>query len=81
MRPSTMVISSLNLAKVQENLNLTGVFLEKLEKMAGYRNRLVHYYKEISSEELYEILQNDLGDLEKFLKEIEKFLIKYSQIA
>ena len=61
-----MVISSLNLAKVQENLNLIGVFLEKLEKMAGYRNRLVHYYKEISNEEIYEILQNDLGDLEKF---------------
>ena len=148
-----MVISSLNLAKVQENLNLIGVFLEKLEKMAripkktfladernpaasesflrrcieaifdigrhilsksfssksleykevalelgdkgvisknyartlvkmaGYRNRLVHYYKEISNEEIYEILQNDLGDLEKFLKEIEKFLKKYRQIA
>jgi hypothetical protein len=80
-RPSTMVISSLNLAKVQENLNLIGVFLEKLEKMAGYRNRLVHYYKEISNEEIYEILQNDLGDLEKFLKEIEKFLNKYRRIA
>jgi len=76
-----MVISSLNLAKVQENLNLIGVFLEKLEKMAGYRNRLVHYYKEISNEEIYEILQNDLGDLEKFLKEIEKFLNKYRRIA
>ena len=76
-----MVISSLNLAKVQENLNLIGVFLEKLEKMVRYRNRLVHYYKEISNEELYEILQNDLGDLEKFLKEIEKFLKKYRQIA
>jgi uncharacterized protein YutE (UPF0331/DUF86 family) len=49
--------------------------------MAGYRNRLVHYYTEISNEELYEILQNDLGDLEKFLKEIEKFLKKYRQIA
>ena len=76
-----MVISSLNLAKVQENLNLIGVFLEKLEKMVRYRNRLVHYYKEISNEEIYEILQNDLGDLEKFLKEIEKFLYKYRRIA
>jgi len=76
-----MVISSLNLAKVQENLNLIGVFLEKLEKMVRYRNRLVHYYKEISNEEIYEILQNDLGDLEKFLKEIEKFLNKYRRIA
>jgi uncharacterized protein YutE (UPF0331/DUF86 family) len=153
MRLSTMVISSLNLAKVQQNLNIIGVFIEKLEKMAriprkafladernpaasesflrrcieaifdigrhilsksfssksleyqevalelrdkgvisknysrtlvkiaGYRNRLVYYYKEISNEELYEILQNDLGDLKRFLKEIEKFLKKYRQIA
>jgi uncharacterized protein YutE (UPF0331/DUF86 family) len=39
---------------------------DKLVKMAGYRNRLVHFYDEITKEELYQIIKNDLGDLEIF---------------
>lgn len=148
-----MVISKLNLNKIQENLNLIGEFLEKLRKLqrlskdeflsdernpaaaesflrrcieaifdvgrhilsksfafksleykevakelgdkrivtkeysemlikiAGYRNRMVHFYKEIKDRELYDILQNDLGDVEKFLKEMEIFLRKYKKQA
>jgi uncharacterized protein YutE (UPF0331/DUF86 family) len=148
-----MVISKLNLARIQENLNLIGLFLEKLGKMAriprlefladernpaasesylrrsieavfdigrhilsksfssksleykevalemgekgivsksyaktllkiaGYRNRLVHFYKEITADELYEILQNDLGDIERFSQEIEKFIKKYRRMS
>ena len=148
-----MVISKLNLNRIQENLNLIGVFLEKLRrlsrfsrmdflndernpaaaesflrrcieaifdigrhilsksfsfktleykevakelgekkvvsidysetliKMAGYRNRMVHFYKEISAEELYDILLNELKDIETFLVEMEIFIRKYkSQI-
>ena len=51
-------------------------FCEVLIKMAGYRNRMVHFYKEISPEELYNILQNNLEDLLKFLDEIRLFLEK-----
>jgi len=40
---------------------------EKLLKIAGYRNRLVHFYAEVSTEELYEIIQNNLGDFTEFL--------------
>jgi len=47
---------------------------DKLEKMAGYRNRLTHFYFEISPKEMYEIIQNNLGDFETFLKYIKKFL-------
>jgi len=144
-----MVISKLNLNRIQENLNLIGVFLEKLRrlsrifkkdflsdernpaatesflrrcieaifdigrhilsksfsyksleykevanalgekgvvskdyaeiliKMAGYRNRMVHFYKEILPEELYDILLNELKDIESFLKEMEIFIHKY----
>jgi uncharacterized protein YutE (UPF0331/DUF86 family) len=144
-----MVISKLNLNKIQENLNLIGEFLEKLKrlqklardefladernpaaaesflrrcieaifdvgrhilsksfaykaleykeiakelgekrivsekyaeiliKMAGYRNRMVHFYREISPHELCDILQNDLSDIEIFLREMEMFLRKY----
>ena len=152
MKGSKMVISKLNLARIQDNLNLIGLFLEKLGKMAriprlefladernpaasesylrrsieavfdigrhilsksfssksleykevalemgekgivsksyaktllkiaGYRNRLVHFYKEITADELYEILQNDLGDIERFSQEIEKFIKKYRRM-
>jgi len=146
-----MVISKLNLNRIEENLNLIGGFLEKLKKlsklpmdefladernpaaaesflrrcietifdigrhilaksfafkpleykeiarelgekgivseeyskvlvkMAGYRNRMAHFYKEITYEELYNILQNDLKDIEQFLVEIDVFLKKYKE--
>jgi uncharacterized protein YutE (UPF0331/DUF86 family) len=32
--------------------------------LAGYRNRLVHFYHEVSPEELYEVCAHRLGDLE-----------------
>jgi uncharacterized protein YutE (UPF0331/DUF86 family) len=35
-----------------------------LQVLAGYRNRLVHFYHEISDDELFEICSNQLGDLE-----------------
>lgn len=52
-------------------------YADTLVKMAGYRNRMVHYYKEVKPDELYNILQKDLGDIERFLVEIEKFLKNY----
>ncbi len=47
---------------------------EKLVKMAKYRNRLVHFYSEISASELYQIINNNLADFETFLKGIKKLL-------
>jgi uncharacterized protein YutE (UPF0331/DUF86 family) len=35
-----------------------------LRRMAGYRNRLVHFYHEISPEELYRICIDNLRDIE-----------------
>lgn len=40
----------------------------RLVKMAGYRNRLVHFYDEITPPELYRIVTRDLGDLEQFAR-------------
>lgn len=42
-----------------------------LIRMAGYRNRLTHFYAEITPKELYAILQNDLDDFETFSKAIK----------
>lgn len=43
---------------------------KKLRILAGYRNRLVHFYFEITPEELYAILQHDLPDIEAVLERL-----------
>lgn len=45
-----------------------------LLKMAGYRNRMVHFYDEISIRELHGIIQNDLSDLETFSRHAKLLL-------
>ena len=58
---------------------VTGDQSEKLILMAGYRNRLVHFYHEISDKELYTIVKANLSDLETFIKEIKRFLESYKE--
>jgi uncharacterized protein YutE (UPF0331/DUF86 family) len=36
-----------------------------LRILAGYRNRLIHFYHEIGEEELYSICKDQLGDLQE----------------
>jgi uncharacterized protein YutE (UPF0331/DUF86 family) len=38
-----------------------------LRDLAGYRNRLVHFYDEVSDRELYDICTVQLGDIETIL--------------
>jgi uncharacterized protein YutE (UPF0331/DUF86 family) len=45
-----------------------------LSTLAGYRNRLVHFYHEVTSEELYEICQNNLEDLLKIKNAFRKWV-------
>lgn len=45
-----------------------------LTKMAGYRNRLIHFYNEVTKEELHNIIQNNLKDLEEFCKYIAEYI-------
>jgi uncharacterized protein YutE (UPF0331/DUF86 family) len=49
---------------------------ENLHKMAGYRNRLTHFYFEISPKEMHEIIQNKLGDFRALLKYFKKLIEK-----
>lgn len=46
----------------------------KLSTMADYRNRLVHFYAQVKPEEVYKIVQNDLGDFDAFLSAVKKVL-------
>jgi uncharacterized protein YutE (UPF0331/DUF86 family) len=45
-----------------------------LTYMAGYRNRLTHFYADVDEIELYDILQKHLNDFETFLTHIKKLL-------
>lgn len=46
----------------------------KLVTMAKYRNRLVHFYAQITPEVLYGVLQKDLGDFVIFLTGVKNLL-------
>lgn len=45
-----------------------------LVKMAKYRNRIVHFYAEITPEEYYNIIKNNLGDFDIFLQAVKQVL-------
>jgi uncharacterized protein YutE (UPF0331/DUF86 family) len=36
---------------------------EYLMKMAGYRNRMVHFYQDITPDEVYQICRTHLGEI------------------
>lgn len=46
-----------------------------LNQMAGYRNRLTHFYAEITPEEIYKILREHLDDFSTFLEAIKKVML------
>jgi len=50
-----------------------------LSLMAGYRNRMVHFYREVAPLELYHLLRDHLKDLKRFIKEIASFVQAYEK--
>lgn len=52
----------------------TDFAFNKLTKMTGYRNQMVHFYGEISEKEIYNLIQNELSDFVFFCSQIEKLL-------
>ncbi|HCR36030.1 hypothetical protein A2130_04300 [Candidatus Woesebacteria bacterium GWC2_33_12] len=61
--------------KLTENKIIPNEFTEKLVEMAKYRNRIVHFYAQITPEELYKLINDDLGDFDGFLSAIKKVLL------
>lgn len=59
---------------LQEVGILDSVEAELLREMAGYRNRLTHFYDEVTQKELYEICTQGIGDIEKLLKRIDQWM-------
>ena len=46
----------------------------RLTKMADYRVRLVHFYAEVTPDEVYKVIREDLGDFETFLTAVKNVL-------
>lgn len=53
---------------LEEQGILHSQFIARLQEMARFRNRLIHIYWRIDDTRIHSILQNDLGDIRKFLK-------------
>lgn len=49
-------------------------YVRKNRGLAGYRNRLVHIYHEITAEELFEIISTRLADIEQFCRLIVDYM-------
>ncbi len=50
-----------------------------LRTLAGYRNRMVHFYHEVSGEELYEICATRLGDVEQVADALRPWLREHPE--
>ena len=53
-------------------------FAQKIRQMAGYRNRLVHLYWEVTDEEMLEKIKDRLDDFDMFCKYILEYVKKQS---
>jgi len=61
-------------AVLAENGVLPSEFLETARQMVGMRNRLVHLYWEVDADTLYQVLQNNLEDFERFKADVYTYL-------
>lgn len=68
---------------IARELGKMGVVTKELSDvlytMAGYRNRMVHFYREVAPEELYHIVVNNLKDFDSFNRGIVAFLKAYEE--
>jgi uncharacterized protein YutE (UPF0331/DUF86 family) len=52
-----------------------------LFQMAGYRNRLVHFYHEISPDELYHICAGQLGDIQQIADAYRRWVNAHPELV
>jgi uncharacterized protein YutE (UPF0331/DUF86 family) len=69
------IASALNRHKV-----ITSNDVSLMQKLAGYRNRLVHFYHDVSEDELFEICSSRLGDVEHLANVMRTWLSKNSNL-
>ena len=61
---------------LQKHKVISANLATRVEKMAGFRNILVHEYADLNHSRVFEILQNDLKDLEELVTAYQVFLDK-----
>jgi len=70
--------------EIASGLEEAGIFnateSDKFKTMAGYRNRMVHFYNEISSDELYQICSSQLLDIIDVAEVIKRWVNKNPDI-
>jgi uncharacterized protein YutE (UPF0331/DUF86 family)/predicted nucleotidyltransferase len=78
-----ILIKEIEYEAIAKELGQRGVVTKELSDvlyaMAGYRNRMVHFYRVITPQELYLIMKESLKDLERFVKEIGSFIEAYEK--
>lgn len=52
-----------------------------LRTLAGYRNRLVHFYDEVTHPELYDICTRQLGDVEAVLAAVREWIEAHPELV
>jgi uncharacterized protein YutE (UPF0331/DUF86 family) len=62
------------LAVLREIAAVDEVLAGRLARMARFRNLLVHLYWRVDDAEIYRVIQEDLGDLEDYLRSLGRFL-------
>lgn len=65
--------------EIATRLNKHGVLSAEdanlLYTMAGYRNRMIHFYHEVSPQELYKLCTHQLGDIEKIQQAYRQWVL------
>jgi uncharacterized protein YutE (UPF0331/DUF86 family) len=49
--------------------------------MAGYRNRMVHFYHEITPDELFNICATQLGDIERIADAYRRWVNEHPELV
>lgn len=66
--------------RLQEQAVLPDEEADLLRVLAGYRNRLVHFYHEVSEEELYQMSVHQLDDLERILEAYKRWFSDHPEL-
>lgn len=81
--PKRMVQGVSEYKEIVIRLQAQGVLSENeaatLHLLAGYRNRLVHFYHEVSAEELPQVCSQQLGDIEVMQDAYRRWLKEYPE--
>jgi uncharacterized protein YutE (UPF0331/DUF86 family) len=52
-----------------------------MRELAGYRNRMVHFYDEVTTEELYHICHDQLSDVDTILADLLEWINSNPQLV